>query len=723
MGFDDDADIVRTILKGPQLISHLPRAEDEALSAFDELTGNAYQYSTLGRSRQKDECMVCDCQYEYGVDPPDVACGHGSDCINRLTQVECLEDECRCRSHCRNQRFQRKQYAEIEIVRTEKKGYGLRAATDLFPDAFIYEYIGEVVNQPTFLKRMRDYADEGIKHFYFMMLQREEYIDATKRGGIGRFANHSCNPNCYVAKWVVGPRVRMGIFAKRKILRGEELTFNYNVDRYGHDAQPCYCGEPNCVGFIGGKTQTDLAGMDDLYLDALGIVDDVEKLNLKGTKKKSSRKLDEDYMPVLRPVDESEVPKIVAALRQATHRRIVYKLLTRIRMTDDDEVKRRLMRMHGYNIMAGILDEFGKDEEVIVLALENMSVWPLQARNKIEDAHLEEPVAKFTESDNQMLRSLASELVSRWSALPSTYRIPKRVLKPTDEGGEPCNASLPRSAPSIFSPTSPRPAKRVRLEEEIPVSAIAFQPMGFKFNGLSPVTRSSSVTTPRSNPSTTATQTTAVPQAVRAELAAIIAQAAAAASASVSETPIASPSIKRNRPSSRSSDPPRLKAGDPSNRQKRLSRLVSEIVVQCMSGYLAKHSMKLDRDEFKQHAKELTNLIVEKETKSSSYATAKLDNISDEKQAKMRKFVKAYLVKLHHRAKPRAVRPVVTLHESSGTPEDANETSALQSGFFDNLSKSPTVEEAVVEDVPYSSDEENDGRSSNHVGSHSSMSV
>jgi hypothetical protein len=36
---------------------------------------------------------------------------------------------------------------------------------------------------------------------------------------------------------------------------------------YRHDAQPCYCGEPNCVGFLGGKTQTDLGGMDTLYLD------------------------------------------------------------------------------------------------------------------------------------------------------------------------------------------------------------------------------------------------------------------------------------------------------------------------------------------------------------------------------------------------------------------------------------------------------------------------
>jgi len=88
----------------------------------------------------------------------------------------------------------------------------------------------------------------------------------------------------------------MGIFAKRDTKKDEELTFNYNVDRYGNDAQVCYCGEPNCVGFIGGKTQTDLGGMDDLYMDALGITDEIELLNLKGTRKKKSRNLDEDYM-------------------------------------------------------------------------------------------------------------------------------------------------------------------------------------------------------------------------------------------------------------------------------------------------------------------------------------------------------------------------------------------------------------------------------------------
>ena len=41
-------------------------------------------------------------------------------------------------------------------------------------DQFIYEYVGDVVSQPSFLKRMRQYAEEGIRHFYFMMLQKDE---------------------------------------------------------------------------------------------------------------------------------------------------------------------------------------------------------------------------------------------------------------------------------------------------------------------------------------------------------------------------------------------------------------------------------------------------------------------------------------------------------------------------------------------------------------------
>lgn len=118
-----------------------------------------------------------------------------------------------------------------------------------------------------------------------------------------------------------------------------------------HEAQQCFCGEPICVGYIGGKTQTDLAAMDDLYIDgmfhtpirdtpthlhilALGISDEVEKLGLKGSKKRKSKKLDEDYAPILKPLQEKDVPKVIQAIRQTSSRKVLLKLLTRIKVND-----------------------------------------------------------------------------------------------------------------------------------------------------------------------------------------------------------------------------------------------------------------------------------------------------------------------------------------------------------------------------------------------------
>lgn len=57
---------------------------------------------------------------------------------------------------------------------TEKKGYGLRASKALPAETFVFEYLGEVVEEKEMSRRMQQYKDEGIRHFYFMMLQREE---------------------------------------------------------------------------------------------------------------------------------------------------------------------------------------------------------------------------------------------------------------------------------------------------------------------------------------------------------------------------------------------------------------------------------------------------------------------------------------------------------------------------------------------------------------------
>lgn len=41
-------------------------------------------------------------------------------------------------------------------------------------DQFIYEYVGEVVEKNAFMDRMKKYGEEGIRHFYFMELQKDE---------------------------------------------------------------------------------------------------------------------------------------------------------------------------------------------------------------------------------------------------------------------------------------------------------------------------------------------------------------------------------------------------------------------------------------------------------------------------------------------------------------------------------------------------------------------
>lgn len=358
------------------------------------------------------------------------ACGHDSDCINRATKMECVGD-CGCGAECQNQRFQRQQFADVTVFKTEKKGYGLRADTDLNPDDFIYEYIGEVIDEARFRRRMVQYDEEGIKHFYFMSLTKGEFVDATKKGNLGRFCNHSCNPNCYVDKWVVGEKLRMGIFAERKIKAGEELVFNYNVDRYGTDPQPCYCGEPNCTGFIGGKTQTERATkLSNTTIEALGIEDGDgwDTAVAKKARKKKIGEEDEEYVNNVQPksLDEDGVTKVMATLMQCREKWIAVKLLGRIQRCDDERVRNRVVKMHGYQILNSTLTLWKEDFNVILQVFDILGKFPLLTRNKINDSKIEVTVESLTACGDDMVRLQAQGLLDSWSKLEVAYRIPRK---------------------------------------------------------------------------------------------------------------------------------------------------------------------------------------------------------------------------------------------------------------------------------------------------------
>uniref|UniRef100_A0A7I4BUC1 Uncharacterized protein n=1 Tax=Physcomitrium patens TaxID=3218 RepID=A0A7I4BUC1_PHYPA len=199
------------------------------------------------KHQDADEAMVCQCAPPK---PGEVGCGE--DCLNRILNVECLPQQCPCGPLCTNQQFQKRTYANVELFRCGKKGHGLRALENIPRGTFIIEYVGEVLDMPSFEARQKEYSMNSQKHFYFMTLSANEIIDACNKGNLGRFINHSCEPNCQTEKWMVDGEVCIGLFAIRDIKEREEVTFDYNFVRVGGaDAKKCECGASKCRGFIG----------------------------------------------------------------------------------------------------------------------------------------------------------------------------------------------------------------------------------------------------------------------------------------------------------------------------------------------------------------------------------------------------------------------------------------------------------------------------------------
>lgn len=65
---------------------------------------------------------------------------------------------------------------------------------------FILEYLGEVVSEAEFRRRMtEEYSQE--RHHYCLNLDSGAVIDGYRMGNIGRYVNHSCEPNCEMQKW------------------------------------------------------------------------------------------------------------------------------------------------------------------------------------------------------------------------------------------------------------------------------------------------------------------------------------------------------------------------------------------------------------------------------------------------------------------------------------------------------------------------------------------
>ena len=156
----------------------------------------------------------------------------------------------------------------------------------------VLEYVGELLNHEQAEKREAYYSSKGIRCCYQLKLSpdpRADVVDGTLYGNAGRYINSSCKPNL-VCKKLLGEPYNLGevstcntyvkpprpmFYASRDIMKGEELTWQYNAPaktersascqvgeggvglQSQHNAKlenpeqaRCYCGEPQCLGSL-----------------------------------------------------------------------------------------------------------------------------------------------------------------------------------------------------------------------------------------------------------------------------------------------------------------------------------------------------------------------------------------------------------------------------------------------------------------------------------------
>ncbi|KAH9910032.1 hypothetical protein F4778DRAFT_30825 [Xylariomycetidae sp. FL2044] len=146
----------------------------------------------------------------------------------------------------------KKRKKPVQFARSAIHNWGLYAMENINKDDMIIEYVGEEVRQSIAEIRENRYLQSGIGSSYLFRIDDNTVVDATKKGGIARFINHSCMPNCTAKIIKVEGSKRIVIYALRDIALNEELTYDYKFEREigSLDRVPCLCGTAACKGFL-----------------------------------------------------------------------------------------------------------------------------------------------------------------------------------------------------------------------------------------------------------------------------------------------------------------------------------------------------------------------------------------------------------------------------------------------------------------------------------------
>ncbi|KAF8472725.1 hypothetical protein BDZ91DRAFT_760204 [Kalaharituber pfeilii] len=131
-----------------------------------------------------------------------------------LREMESYNEEL-AKECCQNVALQRDVPRRTLLGISGVSGLGLFIGESVKKDTFLGEYKGEVITHEEAERRGKLYD------------KRAQVIDATRAGNKFRFVNHYKKPNCFAKVLFANCIHRIGMFAKRDLVAGEELYFDY----------------------------------------------------------------------------------------------------------------------------------------------------------------------------------------------------------------------------------------------------------------------------------------------------------------------------------------------------------------------------------------------------------------------------------------------------------------------------------------------------------------
>ena len=164
-----------------------------------------------------------------------------------------------CGLECKNRLVQKGPTFRLEVIRCLAKdgkfvkGWGVRSPDFIPKGAFICEYIGEYISDDEAESRGIRYDNQKMSRLMDVVGDGKDCvrmcIDATKFSNLGRFLNHSCDPNVFKQRVFCDHNSRLprvAFFALRDIKALEELAYDYGYADVPGKTMPCLCGAANC---------------------------------------------------------------------------------------------------------------------------------------------------------------------------------------------------------------------------------------------------------------------------------------------------------------------------------------------------------------------------------------------------------------------------------------------------------------------------------------------